>query len=1238
MNVTIRDKQGNTLLTTLVGTGSKRRFQLMKEDYITLKFSLQEPVQLSLGDGIDDPAIGLFELADPYKPACNTSTGGYDYELRLDAYYWKWKNKKFFYLPEEAGREAAWKLTATLDVHLGVFLRNLAALGYTYRGTAFTFSIDGTVNNTARLVSYSNTNLIDALNLMAETWECEWWVTDHVIHFGRCEQGDPVEFTLGENVNQMTRSESQSQYITRMYLFGSERNIPAWYRKQLVFAATGGGRLVTDSQRPLQLSYFPQSAWRMPVTLPATVRLSGTATGSQSAYTLATASLGDLPGGVYRFVPGNLYARLSTAFTSNIENLSATVHLAYSDGVQERRVALSSFSESGTPTVSTIAVFPESKFELLSNASGCKLEFAFAFNVAADRIRTTVDITGTATIECAARQADAVLTFVSGSKKGTSYNAVFNPLLQEGEEANFIQLPEGVKADAGDQYTIDNLLKGRVPASYFTQGTAGLTVNGVVQTRLMLPEGTPCIDAYEDMAQEEAVEGIVVLDDIYPKRIGTLSDVHTRTETVKNDDGTEEEVTLYRYRDTGLTFSDEYIIPGKKLGIIFQSGDMNGMEFGVIFNPDPKDSDRGEQLWEIVRNDDYGRPLPDDVIHPSGGDKYILTGFDTSFVADTYLPAAEEELLAEGQKRMEQAKKDPYTYQCEMNAADIYNNGDTVAYEPGDRVRLVNPALFGTEGRLSRIIGYEWPLDIPYDHPVYTVGETAPYSRLGEIEGRIDELTYKGNEYKGGSVTGGGQSVYVIGTNDNTAPTDRNVYSAKRMLKEFLSKTANDTAAGVITFQKLQKFLQGLEAGEAVDSLLSGKGVIIDGSGRVQADRLELRGALVAMELLLNEVKALAGDYSFSDAGHIEQVEALDNGTYTLYIRKDTEADITSLDTEDIVYSIVNNLKAGGTDYYTSWMRVLTKNVNDNTLTVSLWPDAEVPGGKNYPPAAGYNLTRRGNTVMPDEGEPRNERAQSWLLSSREGRIMFLANVYKPILEDYNYALTLGKLPNLKALEQLPVTTEDVGLVAQTAIVENLYQMDYNGDVVTRRVPRGAWSLATAQGEKPYRNVQHETVRPAGTTYTLLEQHTVEHIGCTWGCLIDKTTDEPKWNAAGWVMLEGDPNFYLTFESSNGWQFFRGQVDTVVTAMVAHGNRDITEELMAASGTVVEWLRDSGNPGADNAWTPVLVDNAKHKLRLTAADMPVGFGSTVRVAKFICRVTIPVGDVEETIENQIIFK
>ena len=429
-----------------------------------------------------------------------------------------------------------------------------------------------------------------------------------------------------------------------------------------------------------------------------------------------------------------------------------------------------------------------------------------------------------------------------------------------------------------------------------------------------------------------------------------------------------------------------------------------------------------------------------------------------------------------------------------------------------------------------------------------------------------------------------------------------------------------------------------LKIGEFIDSLTAGKGIGLFPDGRIQASRLELRDSLTVLRLIINEITAMSGDYNFSDAGHIEKVEALEDNTYKLWMEKRTEFDVTNFKEDDILYSIVNNLLTGGQDYYTSWFRVLAKNVNDNTLTVVLYHDSEVPGGKNYPPVAGYNVTRRGNAVMPGEDEPVNERAQSWLLSSREGRIMFLQNVFKPVLEDYNYALTVGKLPNMKALEQLPVTTDDVGIVAQTIITENLYQYDYNGDIVPKRVNRGLWSLDTAQSDKPYRNVQYEANRPTGTTYTLLEQHTVSHYGCTWGCLIDKTTEEPRWNSPAWVMLEGDPNYRLDFDSTNGWQFFRGQVDTVVTALVSHGNRDITEALMSTTGTEVEWLRDSGNSASDNTWKPSYVDGQKHVIHLTNADMPVGWGQSIRKVKFICRVAIPVGGAIETVENYIGFK
>ena len=225
-----------------------------------------------------------------------------------------------------------------------------------------------------------------------------------------------------------------------------------------------------------------------------------------------------------------------------------------------------------------------------------------------------------------------------------------------------------------------------------------------------------------------------------------------------------------------------------------------------------------------------------------------------------------------------------------------------------------------------------------------------------------------------------------------------------------------------------------LKFGEFIDSMIAGKGTGIFPNGRIQTDRLEVRGSMSVMELIINEISAMMGDFSFSDCGHIEKVEPVSDGTYKLWMRKETELDFTSLDENDILYSIVNNLKTGGTDYYTSWMRVLTKNVNDNTLTIVLYPDAEVPGGKNYPPVAGYNLTRRGNSVLPEEGQI-NERSQSWLLSSREGRIMFLANVYKPILEDYNYAISIGKFPKIEAIANLPISDTDMGIMAKRRVV-----------------------------------------------------------------------------------------------------------------------------------------------------------------------------------------------------------
>lgn len=551
--IDIKDIQGNVIYSTEINRGAKRKFQLMKEDYITLPFSLEAPVKFGIGCNVE---VGgeLFEIVDLQKPTYNNNTGGYDYQLRLDAYYWKWKNKIFKFTPETGGQEASWSLTASLDVHLGIFLRNLKALGYSYRGVDFQFSIDSSVENKAISMVYENTNMIDALSSMAESWGREWWVSDNTIHFGRCEFGTPIDFKIGENVAEISSSATHNPYATRLYVFGSEKNLPSNYRP------------------------------------------------------------------------------------------------------------------------------------------------------------------------------------------------------------------------------VDE----------------GVVINGVVQRRLMLPEGTPYIDAYEGMTQEEAIEEVVILDDVYPKYNGVVASVQSYQDSVENEDGTTSTETFYRFTDSGINFSKDYILEGQELKVKFTSGSLNGMEFGIAFNPndEPEKNDNGSwnpnaQLYEVVANDDYGRKLPDSTLFPKVEDTYILIGWNTAKIENLGLISkAEEELLSEGKKILEKRKVDPNTYNCKMFSDYMYN---TTLFEVGDRVNLINDTYF-ENGRQSRIIGFEYSLDFPFDSPVFVVGETASYSRFGALESKLEALTYKGQTYTGG----GGSGVYVIGTNDTTKPTNKNVFSSLKVQHDFLNKTIDD--------------------------------------------------------------------------------------------------------------------------------------------------------------------------------------------------------------------------------------------------------------------------------------------------------------------------------------------------------------------------------------------------------------------------------------------------------------
>lgn len=890
MKIEIRNSAGTPCYQDVVRKSSKRKFTLMKEDFILLKFSLKSPVFFKLGDWMEDTRFGRFELCDLYKPKYNRKTGAYDYELQLDAYYWKWKNKIFKYTPETAGQEASWNLTAPLDVQAGIVLRNLKALGYTYKGQDFVFSIDSTVENKSQLMSYDNINILDACFEMAKKWDCECWVTENIIHFGRCEFGDPVNWEIGVNVEEMSRSDSQSTYATRIYAFGSTRNIPSNYR----------------------------------------------------------------------------------------------------------------------PVDETVVV------------------------------------------------------------------------------------------------------------------------NGVVQKRLMLPEGIPYIDAYPNMTTEEAVEQVVIFDEVYPRRTGIMSDVTTIevTDKVENEDGTttEEKWNAYRFRDTGVNFSEKYILPGQELRIRFASGLLNGLEFAVKFNPEGKPEkleDGGwnpeAQLWEIVRNEDYGRPLPGDVLFPQDGDEYVLSGWDSTKITELGLVgAAEQELKEKTEKYAAKSKIDPSTYGCTMMSNDAYReDGIHNLYSIGQKVNLINRAYF-ENGRQSRVIGFEFNLDYSFDSPVYTVGETAAYSRIGELEEKVESLTLKGQTYTGG----GGSGVYVIGSHDSTPATDHNVYSALRSLIMFMRKDTEERTGFLLSllggtvikkYAKFGDFITGVQGG------------YIGEDARAELEALVLRSSLSVPELRFNRQTYFEGYNTISPGGglKIKSFIANSDGSYT--VTPDLEDGVPlGQKPDDILLGFWHDKSVTTGDFIgfrKIQYRITSADYDEKTFMMV--------------PRPGYEFVPHNEMRLGQTGNFTDKERQTYIIIDvRDGNCCITlvdnANTWDP--ESAQMKSWFGKK---KGMTINGINCDRFSAVLQDIIMTGLiFQIDeITGSTV--RVP-----------------IDFPNWEP-GRKYAYYSR--VPHNGSTWLCVNDKgTTSEPSENNPDWLVSaakgdKGDPG--LSVIGGGHWESSKTpyEVNTMVT-------------------------------------------------------------------------------------------
>jgi hypothetical protein len=649
----IQIKRNNKVFFTLedFGEGSKLSYQLMDHHYIILKFTTATPVYFEIGDSVEISDFGYFELTSSYFPKHNDSDG-YDYEMQMDSYYMSWKNKLCKYRPQHGANETSFKLTTTVGVHMNVILGNLKALGLTYNGKDF--SVDYTTYNNKAfdvqkrfLIEYGSISILDALNAICseDALNCEWWIDGSIIYLGYCEMEGQTTFEQDVNVLSMSYSESKSTYITRLYAFGSDRNIPKGY------------------------------------------------------------------------------------FTG----------------------------------------------------------------------------------------ADADVT-------------------TDGVATDYLMLPNK-EVDSDGFYAKDGYLE---------------NVNVVKNDK-------------------QAIEGVVMFDEEYPKVESVVSSIKTYDSTVDNEDGTKTTQTFWQVTSTDSftnSFKESWIKSNLTLGIKFTSGALMGMEFDVSFKVIDK-----VNYFEIVANDTYGRTLPDGVMCPKVGDKYFLFNWDATKITDTDLiPTAQLSLFDRAKQYYQKTMISNSNFTCTMDGDKFYNDG-TYDYHPlGEQVKLINDMFAqvdadGKHYRNSRIIGMEIPLDIPYDHPQYTVGEKAATSRLGKLEDKVDSIIVNGMQI-GGTGSGNG-GVYVIGLNDSTPASDSNVFSARRSRMEFLSRLQDNTAKGTITFEKVQKFLQGLLVGNFNNENGGSWNTDAEGRSHLITDYLEVRMKAIFEELVIKKTSTIGGKEIISPAGGV---------------------------------------------------------------------------------------------------------------------------------------------------------------------------------------------------------------------------------------------------------------------------------------------------------------------------------------------------------------------------------
>ena len=443
---------------------------------------------------------------------------------------------------------------------------------------------------------------------------------------------------------------------------------------------------------------------------------------------------------------------------------------------------------------------------------------------------------------------------------------------------------------------------------------------------------------------------------------------------------------------------------------------------------------------------------------------------------------------------------------------------------------------------------------------------------------------------------------------DETDDFSENGKASRKILRKDIADVA----------EKLIRFAEGATFGDFVAGINGGKGAQIDALGNAEVESITVRSYMKVMELIVNRLTALEGDQLFTESDTIESVSYLGDNCYGLHLRQKYKGYFTAQHVNNVLKGIVNNLATAaveGTEalYYTSWMRVNSVNAVTNYIEVSLYPDSEVPAGKNFPPCELMNIARWGNQT--DESLQ-----QCFYLSSSEGRIVKLTGVTKPILENWNYGMVFGDMPTFLKEMNLPLMKDRDYMYAAGIITQDIIQIDYQGKPVVTYVDRGPWN---AEAKYYCMALNEETGK--------YETSDVWYTGCKWRCQKTGTHTEPRWNSTDWAMIEGNPAFSVDFQEAEAIYDFDNFIAPLTIVATLYG-QDITDDIL---DTDVSWTRYTENSQgvqrvtSDTVWAEKR-GGAGKSIVLTQDDLSLDSDGVPKKISFTATVILRDGMGDET--------